>query len=52
MTTKQKFEVENPPVIVLRNKRYAYRVECPWIPSERFVLDLMHRDTYFACLHM
>ena len=30
MTTKQKFEVENPPVIVLKNNRYAYRVKCPW----------------------
>ena len=30
MTTKQKFEVEDPPVIRLRNGRYAYRVECPW----------------------
>jgi len=30
MTTKQKFEVQDPPVVVLKNKRYAYRVECPW----------------------
>lgn len=30
MTTKQKFEVEDPTVIVLRNGRYAYRVPCPW----------------------
>jgi hypothetical protein len=30
MTTKQKFEVSDPPVIVLANGRYAYRVECPW----------------------
>ena len=30
MTTKQKFEVENPPVVTLANGRYAYRVECPW----------------------
>lgn len=30
MTTKQKFEVENPTVVLLRNNRYAYRVECPW----------------------
>lgn len=30
MTTKQKFEVSNPPVIVLANGRYAYRVQCPW----------------------
>ena len=30
MTTKQKFDVENPPVIVLANGRYAYRVKCPW----------------------
>lgn len=30
MTTKQKFEVENPPVVMLKNGRYAYRVQCPW----------------------
>jgi hypothetical protein len=30
MTNKQKFEVANPEVIVLRNGRYAYRCECPW----------------------
>jgi len=30
MTTKQKFEVENPEVVVLQNGRYAYRVKCPW----------------------
>ena len=30
MTTKQKFEVNNPHVTVLANGRYAYRVACPW----------------------
>jgi hypothetical protein len=30
MSTKQKFTVEDPPVTVLKNGRYAYRVECPW----------------------
>lgn len=30
MTTKQKFEVEDPPVTVLSNGRYAYKVKCPW----------------------
>lgn len=30
MTTKKKFEVENPPVVVLSNGRFAYRVKCPW----------------------
>ncbi len=30
MTTKQKFQVQDPPVVVLNNGRYAYRVECPW----------------------
>ena len=30
MTTKQKFDVEDPPVIMLANGRYAYRVKCPW----------------------
>ena len=30
MTTKQKFEVEEPTVIVLANGRYAFRAVCPW----------------------
>lgn len=30
MTTKKKFEVENPTVVKLQNGRYAYRCECPW----------------------
>ena len=32
MTTKQKFEVEpeDAPVVVLKNGRFAYRVQCPW----------------------
>ena len=30
LTTKQKFDVENPRVVVLANGRYAYKVECPW----------------------
>ena len=34
MTTKQKFEVENPPVVILQNGRYAYRVACPWEGKE------------------
>lgn len=30
MTTKKKFDIENPPVVVLANGRYAYRCEIPW----------------------
>tara|TARA_B110000261_G_scaffold39842_1_gene46665 strand:+ start:79 stop:348 length:270 start_codon:yes stop_codon:yes gene_type:complete len=30
MTTKDKFDVENPEVVVLKNNRYAYRAPCPW----------------------
>lgn len=30
MTTKKKFDVEDPTVVQLRNGRYAYKVECPW----------------------
>lgn len=30
MTTKQKFEVDDPEVVVLQNGRYAYRTKCPW----------------------
>ena len=30
MSTKKKFEVENPTVVVLANGRFAYREKCPW----------------------
>ena len=30
MTTKEKFDVENPEVVVLANGRYAYKAVCPW----------------------
>ena len=30
MTTKNKFDAVDPEVVVLRNGRYAYRVQCPW----------------------
>ena len=30
MTTKQKFEEEQPEVVVLANGRYAFKCKCPW----------------------
>jgi hypothetical protein len=30
MTTKQKFEVEDPTVVVLANGRFAFKCKCPW----------------------
>lgn len=30
MTTKKSFEIDNPPVVVLANGRYAYCAPCPW----------------------
>ena len=30
MTRKEKFEVEDPEIIVLANGRFAYRAKCPW----------------------
>ena len=38
MTTKQRFDVDKPPVVVLRNGRYAYRCECPWKGKEEKTL--------------
>lgn len=38
MTTKQKFDVENPPVVMLANGRYAYKCECPWVGKNGKVL--------------
>lgn len=31
MTTKQKFEAEEPTVVILKNGRYAYKAQCPWV---------------------
>ena len=30
MTTKKKFDVDAPEVVLLRNGRYAYKATCPW----------------------
>ena len=30
LTTKRKFTVERPNVVVLKNGRYAYKERCPW----------------------
>jgi hypothetical protein len=30
MTTKKKFDIEDPEVIQLKNGRYAYKAVCPW----------------------
>jgi len=30
MTTKKKFDVDGPEVVVLANGRFAYRAKCPW----------------------
>jgi hypothetical protein len=38
MTTKKRFDAFNPPVIVLKNGRYAYRVQCPWLGKNDKVL--------------
>jgi hypothetical protein len=31
MTKKEKFEVEDPEVVVLSNGRFAFKAECPWL---------------------
>ena len=49
MTTKQKFEVEDPPVVMLANMRYAYRVKCPWEGKngkELFAYKFCSADAY------
>ena len=38
LTTKKKFEVEDPEVVVLKNGRYAFRAECPWKGKNEKVL--------------
>jgi hypothetical protein len=30
MTLKKKFECDSPEVVLLKNKRYAYKALCPW----------------------
>ena len=49
MTTKKKFDVEDPPVLVLKNNRYAYRVECPWTGKngkQLFAFKFCSTDAY------
>ena len=38
MTTKQKFEVESPNVVVLKNGRFAFKERCPWDGKDGKVL--------------
>ena len=30
MTTKQNFTCDEPEVVLLKNKRFAYKAMCPW----------------------
>ena len=30
MTTKKKFDLETPEVVILKNGRYAFCAQCPW----------------------
>lgn len=49
MSTKQKFEAEDPPVVVLANGRYAYRAECPTPGKDgakRFAYKFCSKDDY------
>ena len=55
MTTKKKFEVENPPVVLLANGRFAYKVECPWKgKNERtlYAFKFCSADAYHRYLEM
>ena len=38
MTTKKKFVVEDPDVVVLRNNKYAFKTQCPWPGKNNRVL--------------
>ena len=51
MTTKKKFDVEAPEVVVLNIGRFAYRAECPWegkqgkkLVSFKFCSSENHRE--------
>ena len=55
MTTKQKFDCENPPVVVLSNGRYAFRVKCPWEGKqgkELFAFKFCSSDAYRNFMEM
>jgi hypothetical protein len=38
MTKKEKFDVEDPDVVVLKNGRFAYKALCPWMGKENQTL--------------
>ena len=53
LTTKQKFQVEDPDVIVLKNGRFAYKSQCPWKgknDKELFAFKFCSRKAYAAFL--
>ena len=49
LTTKKKFDVVNPEIVVLRNGRYAYKAECPWKGKNEktlYAFKFCSRDCY------
>lgn len=51
MTTKQKFDVEDPELVLLKNNRYAYKSTCPWAGKDGKVLTawkFASRDAYYT----
>ena len=51
MTTKQKFDVEDPEVVMLANGRFAYKTPCPWegkngkqLTAFKFCSSVAYRD--------
>ena len=49
MTTKQKFTVLEPTVVVLANGKFAYREKCPWTGKnnkELFAYKFCSRKAY------
>jgi len=51
MTTKKKFDVEDPEVVVLKNNRYAFKATCPWTgkhDKELFAFKFCSKAAYEA----
>ena len=49
MTKKEKFDVEDPNVVVLKNGRFAYKARCPWMGKENqtlYVYKFCSRDAH------
>lgn len=57
MTTKRNFDCDEPEVVLLKNKRFAYKAMCPWkgkngndLYAFKFATSKAYHDYTLKCL--